>query len=212
MSGLRDYEQWHHAYDDPESGLSWRLQTVRGYIGDCFDQHPGPVRVVSSCAGDGRDLIGVLSLRDDAERVTATLIELHPGIAQRARDAAGAAGLEHLTVRTVDAGASDSYEGAVPADLVLLVGIFGNISDSDIERTVATAPQFCAEGATLLWSLAVEREERNDAVRGWFAEAGFVELDYVHLTAGSMPAVGVVRYAGEPQPLVPGRRLFTFIR
>jgi hypothetical protein len=23
MTGLRDYEEWHKAYDDPNSGLSW---------------------------------------------------------------------------------------------------------------------------------------------------------------------------------------------
>jgi hypothetical protein len=29
---------------------------------------------------------------------------------------------------------------AVPADLVMLCGIFGNINDSDVERTVSAAP------------------------------------------------------------------------
>ena len=32
--------------------------------------------------------------------------------------------------------ATDAYTGAVPADLVLLVGIFGNITPADIQRTV----------------------------------------------------------------------------
>ena len=42
--------------------------------------------------------------------------------------------------------------------------------------------------------------------------AGFTEHDYATLETGSRPAVGVVRYGGPPQPLVAGRRLFTFVR
>lgn len=212
VSGLRDYEQWHRAYDDPGSGLSWRLQTVQMYLREALDRHPGPVQVLSTCSGDGRDLLGVLSERRDADRVRATLIELHPGIAQRAREAAAAAGLAHVEVRTADAGHSDSYEGAVPADLVLMVGIFGNISDTDLDRTIKTAPQFCRPGATLVWSRGRDRDDRNDEVRGWFAAAGFFELDYVSRDAGSRPALGAMRYDGEPQPLATGRQLYTFWR
>lgn len=38
-----------------------------------------------------------------------------------------------------DASVTSAYVGAVPADLVLLCGIFGNISDADIRATVAMA-------------------------------------------------------------------------
>lgn len=79
------------------------------------------MHILSSCAGDGRDVLGVLADRDDADRVTATLVEVHPRIAERAR--AAAAALAHVEVRTVDAGDTDAYLGAVPAELVLMVGI-----------------------------------------------------------------------------------------
>jgi hypothetical protein len=212
VSTQRDYRKWHQIYDDPESGLSWRLRVVQGYIRQALDRQPGPLRVLSICSGDGRDILGVLSEREDADRVTATLIELDPEIAAAARATASAEALSGVTVRTVDAGSTDVYTDAVPADLVLMVGIFGNISDADLERSIAAAPQFCRPGATLVWSRGRDLNDRNDAVRAWFAQAGFTELDYTTRETGSRPALGAMRYDGAPQPLTPGRQLFSFWR
>ena len=69
MSDLRDYEDWHRAYDDPNSDLSWRLLRVQEYIRQALDDHRGSVQALSACSGDGRDILGVLSERDDADRV-----------------------------------------------------------------------------------------------------------------------------------------------
>jgi hypothetical protein len=213
MTEIRDYEAWHTAYDDPESTLSWRLRTVQDFIRAAFDSRPGPVRVVSSCAGDGRDVLGVLAEREDASRFATTLLELHPELAARARSAAESLGPEaSVEVRTVDAGSTDAYAGAVPADLVLMVGVFGNISDEDLARTVAAMPQLCAPGATLVWTHGRWHEDRNDRVRQWFGAAGFVETDYATLDRGSRPAVGVERYEGPGEPLGLGRPLFTFVQ
>ncbi len=212
MTGLRDYEEWHRPSDDPGSSLSWRLRRVQAHVSDALDQRSGPVRVLSACSGDGRDVIGVLAGRPDADRVRAVLLELHPGIAEQARVAATAARLPGVEVRTVDAGMTDAYAGAVPADLVLLVGIFGNISDEDLWRTIDAAPQLCAPGATLLWSRGRNQADLNTEVRARFAAAGFSELVYETLEQDGMPALGVVRYAGPPVDLMPGRRLFTFLR
>lgn len=210
MGGLRDYEQWHRGYDDPASGLAWRLGVVQRHIRAALDQHAGPMRVVSVCAGDGRDVLGVLSQRADAVRVQVTLIELHPGIAERARQAAVAAGLSKVEVRTADAGNTNNYLGAVPADLVLMVGVFGNINDEDLTRTIDATPGFCAPAATLVWSRGVALDDRNDQIRAQFARTGFSELDYAH--GGSGPALGSMRYDGEPTTLEPGQQLFTFVR
>jgi hypothetical protein len=209
---VRDYEEWHRAYDDPDSSLSWRLRVVSGFIDGALDSHAGGIRVLSACSGDGRDLFGVLSRRSDAARVTAVLVELHPEIADRARIAVANLAA-HVEVRTGDAGASSSYLGAVPADLVIMVGIFGNIDDVDLGRTIATIPQFCTEGATVLWSRGVDPDRTNDGVRAQFADHGFVEIDYEELAPNaSGPAVGMVRYTGPSVELEPGRHLFSFYR
>jgi hypothetical protein len=212
MAGIRDYDEWHFEYDDPDSDLSWRLRRVQAHICDALERRPGRCRIVSACSGDGRDVIQVLAGRQDADRVRAVLLELHPDIADRARAAAAAAGLGEVEVRTVDAGMTDAYAGAVPADIVLLVGIFGNISDDDLWRTIAAAPQFCAPGATVLWSRGRDEGDLNAEVRARFTTAGFTELAYETLDRDGWPALGVVRYDGPPVDLVPGQSLFTFIR
>ncbi len=211
MTGLRDYEQWHTAYDDPDSGLSWRLRTVQGAIESALDEWTGPVRVLSACSGDGRDVLEVLGHRADASRVSATLLELHPALADRARRLAANTAAA-VDVRTADAGVSDNYRDAVPAQLVLLVGILGNISDSDIERLIRTTPQFCQHGATVVWTRGRDPEDRNDIVRASFRAAGCSEVAYLSKDLDGLPAVGVVRFDGQSEELVPGRHLFTFLR
>jgi hypothetical protein len=212
MSVLRDYQAWHEQDGDANSGLSWRLRTVQGRLNEALDRCPGSARVLSACSGDGRDILGVLSERNDAERVSVTLIEIHPEIAGQARDAARSGELAGVDIRIADAGCSDAYADAVPADVVLLVGVFGNISDADLERTIGAAGQLCRPGATLLWTRARAEEDRNDVVRSWFARAGFTELGYDTREDAGRPAVGVMRYDGPVTELVPGRRLFTFVR
>lgn len=174
------------------------------------------------CAGDGRDLLGVLADRADTDQVSSVLLELHPELAQRARDAAAAAGLARVEVRTVDASTTDSYLGAVPADIIVLVGIFGNVSDEDLWRLLAFAPQLCRPDATLVWSrgrkfsrdlLGVTSGDLNGEIRAKFEAAGFSELAYETHEAGGLPALGVVRYHGPPVKLRASKvPLFTFIR
>ena len=133
---MRDYLKWHEAYDDPDSDLTWRLNQAQTYIRQALDRLTGPVTVLSLCAGDGRDVLQVLADRDDSSRVHSTLIELHPILAQRARKFAAESGLTGVKVRIQDAGNTAAYAGSVPADLVIMMGIFGNISDDDIHRTI----------------------------------------------------------------------------
>ncbi len=212
MTELRDYDQWHRQYDDPASDLSWRLRRVQAELGAALDRTSGPVRILSACAGDGRDVVEVLRDRADAHRVSAVLVELHPVIAQRAREAAATAGLSGVETRERDAGLSDAYAGAVPADIVLLVGIMGNISDPDLWRLVAVSPQLCAPGGTLIWSRGLDGSDRNDRLRDRYAATGFAELAYESSGEVDGAAFGVVRYDGPSVPLEPGQRLFTFIR
>jgi Putative methyltransferase len=211
---MRDYLKWHEAYDDPSSDLSWRLRQVQAYIRSALDEMDGQGTVLSLCAGDGRDVLQVLAERDDSARIQATLLELHPVLAQRAREFAAASGLANVTVRTVDAGNSTAYAGAVPADLVIMIGILGNISDDDVRRTIMTAPQLCRHGATLLWSRATSADDANSLVRKLLPAARFAELDYRDFDSGEeeRAALGSARYDGPPQPLITGQQLFTFAR
>jgi hypothetical protein len=47
----------------------------------------------------------------------------------------------------------------VPADLVLAWGVFGNITDEDIERTIEACTQVCRSGGTHMSSTVAVDEE-----------------------------------------------------
>lgn len=116
-----------------------------------------------------------------------------------------------VELRQTDAGTTDAYERAVPADPVLLCGIFGNVSDADVEGTIAAAPSFCRPGALVLWTRHRKEPDLTPRIRGWFASPGFLEEDFI-TPAHGIWSVGAHRFRGSPQPLVPGQRLFTFVR
>jgi hypothetical protein len=206
-----NWSKWHDAYARPGSGLGDRLAAVRAQIDRRLDATaPDPVRVVSACAGDGRDLLGVLAGRSDADRVTALLVEYDAGLAACAREATKALPAR-VEVRQADAAQSDIYAGAVPADLVLLCGIFGNVSDADVQATIEAAPQLCAPGAEVVWTRHRNDPDLTPSIRGWFANAGFEEVAFVAPDADQW-SVGVHRLAVDPRPLEPGRHWFTFLR
>ena len=190
------WEAWHGAYADPTSSLSRRLRVVQDHLRRFLDETaPRPVRVLSLCAGDGRDLLEVLAERDDAHRVAATLVELDPGLADRAR--ASAAAFAGVEVRTADAGDPETYAGDPPADLVLLCGIFGNVSDADVEHTVAALPALCAPGARVIWTRTRRPPDLTPQVRAWFTHNGFREVAFDPVP-DSMAAVGVAELVTPP--------------
>jgi len=212
MNPMTDWEAWHGDYEDPGSILSERLRVVQRHISNWLDATaPDPVSVISSCAGDGRDLLEVLSGRNDEGRVTATLLEADLRNANRAREHISRLGLSKVEVRCVDAGIGSSYAGSVPADLVLLCGIFGNIDDADVQRTIAAAPQFCKSGALVIWTRHRKPPDLTPRIREWFADFGFGEEDFV-APDHAIYSVGVHRFLGEPSPLSSGQRLFTLIK
>lgn len=198
---------WHAAYDEPDSGLNQRLACVQRRIRQALDTAPaGPLKAISLCAGQGRDLLGVLADHPRAADVSARLVELDPDLAAYARRTA--TGLSGVEVVTGDAAVTSAYEGFVPADLVVACGIFGNISDADIRHTIERLPSLCARGATVFWTRHRETPDVTPRIRDWFAGAGFAEVAFDG-EPGSF-GVGTHRFAGEPQPFAPGETLFTF--
>lgn len=206
-----DWSEWHDGYARPGSGLGDRLAAVRDQIGRHLDvTAPDPVHVISACAGDGRDLLGVLAERKDAYRVSALLVEYDAGLAAKAGEAAAALP-STVEVLQADAACSDIYAHAVPANLVLLCGIFGNISDADVRTTIEAAPELCAPRAEVVWTRHRCEPDLTASIRGWFTDSGFEEVAFVAPKSGHW-SVGVHRLITAPRQLERGRRWFTFLR
>lgn len=205
-----DWHAWHSAYDSPDSELTRRLRTVTAHITSALDDAPpGPLRVVSVCAGQGRDILGALAGHPRRADVSARLVELDARNTEAAREAAAALGLTGVEVVTGDASLTDAYLDAVPAHLVLVVGVFGNISPDDIERTTGFLGHLCAPGGLVVWTRNRKEPDLFPRVCGWLEERGFERVRISE--PGVRQGVGVHRFTGTQGPLPPGERLFTFI-
>ena len=208
---LRDYVRWHDEYDQPGSPLHRRLQVVIRMVRDALDEvPPGPVRVVSLCAGQGADLLGAAQAHRRARDLTGRLVELDRHNVEQARAGVAALGLD-LEVVEGDASTSDAYLGAVPADLVLACGIFGNISDADVERTVRFLPSLGVPGARVIWTRHPRDAELFERLQGWLRDAGLEPIE-LEVDPEERWGVGSVRLVVDPPPFEPGQHLFTFLR
>lgn len=201
-----DWIHWHEDYNDPDSALSRRLQVVRTRIAEALDRFPaGPIRVASMCAGDGRDLLAVLPNHPRAGDVTGRLVELDPRLVERARAVAPAA----IEIVCGDAGRSDAYEGAVPVDLLLCCGVFGNITEADIQNTIDGWSMLCAPAATVMWTRGAFQHDIRPQIRAWVRQAGFEELSFDG--ADDRYGVGVAKMSRASQPYRKGVPFFSFI-
>jgi hypothetical protein len=205
----RDWVAWHADYD-ADTPLARRLAIVQAQVSRVLEERDGtPIRVLSLCSGEGRDLIVPLAARSPRADVAGLLVELDPTLAGRAREGIAAAGLGGLQVRQGDAGTTASFADAVPADLLLLCGIFGNVSDAAIERSVRLAPTLCAPGASVIWTRHRRAPDITPRIRRWFAASGFRHEAFVRVP-DSLSSVGVERLVGSPLPFEAGVRLFEF--
>jgi hypothetical protein len=206
----RDWKSWHRDYADADSDLAHRLIHVQRRLSDALDAAPpGPIRLISLCAGEGRDVLGVLPTHPRRADVTARLVELDPDVAAAGRVAAAELGLTEVDVVTGDAAVPAVFVGHLPAQVVLACGIFGNVGAVDIRATIRGLRQLTAPGATVLWTRHRKAPDLTPQIRSWFAEADFEEVAFDYEDGRSF-GVGTHRFLGATTPLDADARLFTF--
>ncbi len=172
---------------------------------------PGPISVASLCAGRGHDIIDVVAAHPRRTDVRGRLVEFEPTLTEHARQAALTAGLDEVEVVTGDASTTDALAGIAPVDLLLLCGIFGNVSNADVRACIAQLPTVCAAAAVVVWTRHRRQPDLTPAIRDWFAQTGFDELWFGLPEPGGVSTVGAHRMTTAPQPFVAGARLFTFL-
>ncbi|SNY33837.1 class I SAM-dependent methyltransferase [Paractinoplanes atraurantiacus] len=190
-----NWVQWHEEYGIPGSSLARRLTVVQDHIRTALQSFVTP-RLISMCAGDGRDILPLLPAGANA-----LLVELDPSLAQRAQ------GHTNVVIRNEDAGAIDAYLSFGRADIVLACGVFGNVSAADVRRTIESLPMLLSPGGQVIWTRA---GDESAFVRDCFAESGFDEVAFT-APADAKFRVGTHRMSAAPTPPIPGTRLFRFL-
>jgi hypothetical protein len=203
--------RWHADYDDPDSDLAQRLSVVQMRVGQALEStRPGPIGLISACAGQGLDVIGSLTGHARADDVRALLVEMDAHNVKVARERAAAAGLSRVQVVQGDASVTSMYRDAVPANVLLLCGIFGNISHGDVRTTVAAASSLCAPGAVVVWTRHRRPPDQTPSIRDLFAGAGFDEVAF-DSPGQDRFAVGTHRLVADPLPYDDALTMFTFL-
>ena len=201
--------QWHEQYEIPDSDLSRRLQVVVERLSEALDSlRAESPKLLSLCAGEGRDVISVLRA-DPGSRVSAVLVESNPVLAERARDAASSSGISGLEVRCADAGDPGSFRDVVPVDVLLLCGIFGNVEPASVRHIVDVVPSMVNQGGYVIWTRGGSEPDWRPVIREWFESAGIEELAFEG--APATYGVGLNRViANRPLSSCLEERLFSF--
>ncbi len=98
----------------------------------------------------------------------------------------------------------------LPVNVLLLCGIFGNVSEEDITTTISAIPALIASEGMVIWTRGRSQPDLRPRIRSWFTAAGLQEVSF----DGDPEPFGVgVASVTKPDPairLLP-QRLFTFL-
>ncbi len=201
--------EWHDRYGDPRDPLAARLRHVRGHLDDALRAAaPGPIRLVSMCAGQGHDVLGVVPRHPRAPDVRALLVERDERNVAAARQTTMESGAPGVQVVAADASRASVYRDHVPAHIVVACGIFGHLERDDQLRFIAQLPALCAPGARVVWT---RDPQQSDHLRAAFEAAGFLQRAFGPTDPEARYGAGVHELVGDGAPYDPDAVLFTFL-
>jgi len=198
------------AYERPK--YRERLRVFQEQIAECLDQAPhGPLRILSMCVGDGRDVIGVLQSHWRRKEVEAYLVELNGQSVSEGIKHAKASGLGNV-VKFIHADATDysTYKNLAPCDIVLVCGVWGHVPANDRAKLIHALASFCKPGGNVIWSLKTSKgEHRLAEVRSQFDHACWSPVRQ-NSTPGQKSAVCTYVYRGAALEVPANGRIFSF--
>ena len=209
--------RWHSEYDDLSSPRSARLEAVQELLTAALDAaalgsgrntSSAELRLISICAGQGREVLPVLLTHPRGGDVSALMVEFDPLNAGFLTSALGATSLAGVDVAVADAGETSSYAAGVPADIVVCSGVFEHLSAPQVRGLVRGIPLLCAVGASLVWAIDHTPPGLVDTLGECLAEGGFAAQEQ-KAKGEWMAGYAVLR--GDPPGYRPGLRWFDAI-
>jgi hypothetical protein len=216
-----DWHKWHNGYDE-NPALKRRLALVRKHLSKCLDRSaPGEVRIISVCAGDGRDVLTTLAVHSRLADARARLVELDPKLVTDGEKACSALELSrHVEFVNGDATDPGSYRPVAPASIVVMCGMLGLVDHPEMPNVVRAMQALCAPGGHVVWTRRLDWRRgirQTKILRNLMAEAGFRHVALNVTSFGALfsrtprPSFAVCthRYDGEPVDLPASGQLFT---
>lgn len=216
-----DWHKWHNGYDQ-NPALKRRLVLVRKHLSRCLDHTaPGEVRIISVCAGDGRDILRTLAGHKRLADARVRLVELDPNLVADGENASKALGLSnHVEFVNGDATDPGSYRAVAPANIVVMCGMLGLVDFPELPNVVRAMQALCAHKGHVVWTRRLDWRngvQQTKVLQNLMAQAGFRRASLSVTSFGALffkkprPsfAVATHRYDGEPAALSQSERLFT---
>ena len=208
-----DWAKWHEKYE-VSPAMKARLVIVREHLSRCLDlQPPGPIQILSICAGDARDLIGLMEAHPRKKDVNALLVENNSELVEAGRKVISEAGIEsQLTFSMSDATISSTYVEFVPVDIALLSGVFGNLRPEECARLIRSLCSLCKRGGYVVWTRHRQIHgglSQIALIRQHFEDSRFEEVQ-IGDTADDKFTIATYRYQGAGEILRAGGKLFEF--
>lgn len=216
-----DWHKWHRTYDE-NPAFRKRLVLVRNHLSRCLDRSaPGEVRIISVCAGDGRDVLRTLAGHKRLADARARLVELDPNLVADGENACKALGLSsHVEFVNGDATDLGSYRAVAPANVVAMCGMLGLVDLPELPKVVRAMQALCAHKGHVVWTRRLDWRNgvrQTKVLQKLMAQAGFRRATLSVTSFGALLfktprpsfAVGTHRYDGEPVALPESGPLFT---
>jgi hypothetical protein len=167
--------------------------------------------MVSLCAGDGRDVIGVLKSSPRRNDVEAWLVELdRQSVADGVRHIS-TSGLEN-TVKFINADATDyaTYKNIERCDIALVCGTWGHVPADERTFLIRALASFCKPGGFVIWTRGISKGmSRLDDIQSQFGPSSWQRVR-LSFTPEEKWAVGTHRYRGPSVEKPPTGRIFNF--
>ena len=193
-------------------GYQQRLTAVQEHLCECLDEAaPGPIRILSICAGDGRDVIGAVRSHRRRKDVAAWLVELNSQSVELGKGYSVNAGLERsLKFINDDATTYATYKGIGPADIVLICGVWGHVPVNEKSMLVRAVSTLCKPGGAVIWTRGTSKGiARVREIEALFA-GNWWDKGRVTYTPDAAWAVATYRYRGPAQELPADGQIFHF--
>ncbi|NNN20704.1 MAG: SAM-dependent methyltransferase [Acidimicrobiales bacterium] len=203
------WESWHDSYSVKNSDLSYRLEVVKQRLQELIERFEVPVRILSLCAGQGHDVIQTLKENPNLNISKALLVELDPKNVSVGESEIKRSGLGTVNYLEGDAANVSLYSDFVPVEILLLCGIFGNISLDDIKNTLERSSSFLAPGGFVVWTRHRKEPDATPAIRNWCAEFGYREIAFDTPDRHEF-SVGTYELVKAPSKFLPDGKLFQF--